>query len=65
MKDEIIPFEERTIRKTVSFPIDLYNRVMEKLPRSEYATFSELVRDLVRKWVNNELIEVKQLGTTN
>jgi len=38
---------------------------MEKLPRSEYATFSELVRDLVRKWVNDELIEVKRFGTTN
>jgi len=59
MKDEIIPFEERTIRKTVSFPLDLYNRVMEKLRRSQYATFSELVRDLVRRWANDEIEEVK------
>jgi len=54
MKGEIIPFEERTIRKTISFPMDLYNRVMEKLPHSQYATFSELVRDLVRRWVEEE-----------
>jgi len=59
MKSEIISFEERTIRKTVSFPLDLYNRVMEKLPKSQYATFSELIRDLVRKWVNDEIEEVE------
>jgi len=59
-KTETMSFEERTERKTISFPIDLLEKVYKLLPYSEYTTFSELVRDLVRKWVREKTVkEVK------
>lgn len=40
-----------TIRTSVSIPEKLYDSVRTKLVTSRYATMSELVRDLLRKWV--------------
>ena len=55
-------YTKRTKRITVGMPKTLHNTVVVKLKFSEYATISELVRDLLRKWTSEEIIKVKPIG---
>ena len=55
-------YDERTKRVTVGVPKQLHNTILVKLQFSSYATVSELIRDLLRKWANEEIIQVKPIG---
>lgn len=55
-------FEERTRRITIAVPRTLHQSVTKKLPYSNYGSISDLVRSLLRKWTEEEVIEVKPIG---
>lgn len=40
---------------TVKLPVELYRKLKEKLVKSDYTTQSELIRDLIKKWINGEI----------
>ena len=55
-------YRERTKRVTVGIPKTLHNTVTVKLQFSDYATISELIRDLLRKWTGETILKVKPIG---
>lgn len=55
-------YEERTVRVTVAIPKALHNQVIVKLQFSGYTTKSELIRDLLRQWMDKGILEVKPIG---
>lgn len=55
-------YDERNIRVTVALPKLLHNTVTVKLKFSKYATISELIRSLLRGWVETEILKVEPIG---
>jgi len=45
---------------TFRLPEELENAVHQKLVQSKYANRSELIRDLLRRWVNGVPLEVTE-----
>jgi len=50
---------EETKRISVAIPRSLYDSVLHKLGGSQYATISELVRDKLRTWLDEDIVKVK------
>jgi len=53
---ERIPYEKRSKRISFAMPKSLYIQVMAKLPNSGYTNLSELLRELLRQWVEEGAI---------
>jgi len=62
---EKTPYEKRTKRITFALPLNLYRQVANKLPYSEYTNISELLRDLLRQWVERDVLTLKVEEFTN
>jgi len=52
-------YEERNKRITVAIPRPLYDHIRKRLRVSGYSTMSDLIRELLRKWTEESVIEVK------
>jgi Arc/MetJ-type ribon-helix-helix transcriptional regulator len=50
------PYEKRSKRITFAIPKSLYVQVMTKLPYTGYTNISELLRELLRQWVQEGTI---------
>jgi Arc/MetJ-type ribon-helix-helix transcriptional regulator len=56
---EKTPYEKRTKRVTFAMPLTLYRQVMNKLPYCEYTNLSELLRELLRQWLERDILTLK------
>jgi len=54
-------YEDRNKRITVAIPKTLHERMLRKMRPSGYMTMSDLVRELLRHWVETGMIEVKPI----
>jgi Arc/MetJ-type ribon-helix-helix transcriptional regulator len=55
-------YDEKIKRVTVAMPKTLYGQVFVKIQFSNYSTISELIRHLLREWMDKEILEVKPIG---
>jgi len=54
-------YEEKYRRITVALPKTMYLQIKRKLPHSNYGSMSDLVRNLLRTWIETTIIEVKPI----
>lgn len=55
-------YEKRTKRITFAMPKSLYIQVMAKLPYTGHTNLSELLRELLREWIEKDVITIKVEG---